>query len=347
MSDLRWRQFYDAVSLDIESNPQLFALLVLRLERNQRLQVLLASLEDLSGTTLEKQISAYQRAVKTAGVDFSRLFNAAVKVLRDCLQDIKLTLCETARKPLSTSDRIVRKIVAHSTFRDVELHNVTQEFVINRIGDFIEADYITPQLIEALYKILDPSRPILSPKQLARVSRVSQRDEALKHAIVVSWHRNAEALIGKSPSLALSFLQEAARIDSSVIPRSDKLRTIAVQSGEAEFLSWNLSGSSTGAVLSVFGLTILALATLLCRFYLRSDMEETAVLNRLSQDEARLVARACSTLGLPPWAGVKDLRRRYRRRIKELHPDTGTGSIEELVKLREDYGNAIELLRKF
>ena len=53
------------------------------------------------------------------------------------------------------------------------------------------------------------------------------------------------------------------------------------------------------------------------------------------------VAAAFAALGLPATADVEDVKRAYRRRVKEVHPDQG-GDEEEFRRIREAYDTARE-----
>ena len=53
------------------------------------------------------------------------------------------------------------------------------------------------------------------------------------------------------------------------------------------------------------------------------------------------VAAAFAALGLPATADIEDVKRAYRRRVKEVHPDQG-GDEEEFRRIREAYDTASE-----
>lgn len=130
--------------------------------------------------------------------------------------------------------------------------------------------------------------------------------------------------------------QAAAASDGVLVSNVDKLR--------AQEKFTRSKKTLIGVVMLILGIG----GTLIWLYFLRSKllakviMEESA----LTAEERETLRELFNYFDLPPTASEEELTKEFRRRAKELHPDTGFGTVEQFALLSDRYQKIKEILAK-
>ncbi len=298
----RWLQLYDELRTNDERDNALFVLMSSKLFPTEALKELLMSLDQITERDeLLRRLDAYGETLIEVDPVLAGKLGTARHILVACLDSLGEKTCSVMKNPQSERDKILRHVMVHFLLAGSESSKLNAKQVLDRLLDFLDVDYATPQMLEAILRLLEHESVVFTPSLLERLSAVERRDQRIRAFVRLVVQKNAAAE------------------DGSLIRRAKYL------------LLWLLLTLSVAVSLNIY-------------VQKRALRVEKRKLKLLSDAEVKQLMNAYHRLGLPPWASRAELRRRYRKRVKELHPDTGSGQVDELVELHEDYGKLCKRL---
>lgn len=166
---------------------------------------------------------------------------------------------------------------------------------------------------------------------------------------LADWARSLQNCVSKLPE-ALCDEANSGKSEGDRIIRSLLLQNELVVPGPEGRRGGDPPSEEDGKSTLTLGAALLV-AVLLARLLWRGGRSgrgprSDLISSTLTAEEEQRLVHACAVIDVPPWVDRQSLKRSYRRKVKQLHPDTGSGSVERLVLTRQAYEQALRLLER-
>ncbi len=236
-------------------------------------------------------------------------------------------------------------------------------------------DYRTPKTHQVIHEIVfglhklpaEKLRELIKPYNISdMLFFFSEYDTEIAHALALLYNKlSKDALLNNQLALALSYLNksyEAKKRDMPVrqallVDLFNELEKVDNEILYQQFV--NIVGVSfiqeiessrfKSRLFKWGGISLLfIIASYFCvvRYGKAVQEKEEAELITLSMNERLELRTIQKYFGLPMWSDVDDLKHKFRGRVKEIHPDTGNGSVNDFSQMVQMARRGEELLAK-